>query len=78
MKLLSVCAPTGAYGNDDVEELYDALENAMNSPSKGTYVACAHDYNAHLGRGESGENHVGPHGIPGRSNRRETLAQFCE
>nr|CDJ83819.1 endonuclease-reverse transcriptase [Haemonchus contortus] len=54
MKLLSVYAPTGAYGDDAVEEFYDALENATNGPPKGTYVVRA--YNAHLGRGESGEN----------------------
>nr|CDJ92159.1 Endonuclease exonuclease phosphatase domain containing protein [Haemonchus contortus] len=78
MKLPSVYAPTGAYGDDAVEEFYDALENVINGPPKGTYVVCAGDYNAHLGRGETGENFVGPHGSPGRNSRGETLVQFCE
>ncbi|XGW22350.1 hypothetical protein V3C99_004961 [Haemonchus contortus] len=78
IKLLSVYVPTGAYGDDAVEEFYDELENAVNGPPKGTYVICAGDYNAHLGRGESGENFVGPHGTPGRNSRGETLVQFCE
>jgi exonuclease III len=70
--------PTSEYEDDEVEELYDTIEEILEENGKGeTNTIIMGEWNSVVGD-KAHHNTVGPYGL-GRSNQRgQMLIDFCE
>jgi len=60
--------PTSAYGNQDIEDVYDQIEEKINNLPSKEYTVLLGDMNAVVGEGRDGAV-VGAHGIGKRNER---------
>ena len=66
------------HKDDEVEELYDVLEEILEEDGKGdTNTVIMEDWNSVVGE-ESYRNIVGPDGLGRRNHRGQMLIIFCE
>jgi len=76
--MLQVYMPTSEYEDDEVEELYDIIEEILEEDGKGdTITIIKGDWNIVVGD-ESYTNIVGPHGLGRKNHRGQMLINFCE
>ena len=70
--------PTSEYEDDEVEKLYDTIEEILEEDGKGdTNSIILGDWNSVVGD-ESYRNIVGSHGLGRRNHRGQMLIEFCE
>lgn len=75
--VICVYMPTSDYDDEDVEKVYDEIEELMNKGKGREYVAIVGDWNAVVGEGRE-EKAVGPYGLGSRNERGSILADFCK
>ena len=75
--IIVVYMPTSDHPDDEVDKIYDEIEDLMKSEKGQTYTAVLGDWNASLGEGRDGDV-VGPHGLGNRNDRGDKLAEFCQ
>jgi len=76
--MMKVYVPTSEHEDDEVEELYVAIEEILEEDGKGdTNTIITGDWNSIVGE-ESYRNIVGPHDLGRRNHRGEMLINFCE
>jgi exonuclease III len=70
--------PTSEYEDDEVEELYDLIEEILEEDGKGeTNTIIIGDWNTVVGD-KAHHNIVGPYGLGRRNKRGQMLIDFCE
>jgi endonuclease/exonuclease/phosphatase family metal-dependent hydrolase len=70
--------PTSKYEDDEVEKLYDIIEEILEEDGKGdTNTIIIGDWNSVVGD-ESYRNTVRPHGLGRKNYRGQMLINFCE
>ena len=75
--LCQVYAPTTADSDEEIENFYEEVENAINEIKKwDDIILLMGDFNAKIGKGKQDEV-VGPHGLGKRNDRGERLVEFC-
>jgi exonuclease III len=78
MLTVQVYMPTSGYEDDEVEELYDIIEEILGEVGKGeTNTIIMGDWNSVVGD-KAHHNTVGPYGLGRRNQRSEMLFDFCE
>jgi hypothetical protein len=76
--MMQVYMPTSEHKDDEVEELYDIIEETLEEDVKGnTNTIIMGDCNSVVGV-EPGRNIVGPHGLGRKNHRGKMLINFCE
>jgi hypothetical protein len=69
---------TSEYEDDEVEELYDIIEEIFEEDRKGeTNTIIMGDWNSVVGD-EAHHNNVGPYGLGKRNQRGQTPIEFCQ
>jgi hypothetical protein len=75
--VIVVYMPTSDYEDDDVEEIYEQIEEEIRKGRGDDYVIVMGDFNAAVG--EQGEDGVaGRHGLGQRNDRGQMLLEFCK
>jgi hypothetical protein len=70
--------PTSDYEDEQVEELYDRIEDILDEDGKGdTNTIIMGDWNSVVGD-KSNDNICGPYGLGNRNKRGLILIDFCE
>jgi hypothetical protein len=70
--------PTSEYEDDEVEKLYDIIEEILEDDVMGgTNTIFMGDWNSVV-EDESYRNIVGPYGLGRKNHRGQMLIQFCE
>ena len=76
--IMQVYMPTSEYEDDEVEKLYDTIEEILGEDGKGdTNDIILGDWNSVV-RDEPYRNIVGSHGLGRRNHRGQMLIDFCE
>jgi exonuclease III len=76
--IAQVYMPTSNYKDEEVEELYDRIEDIMEKDGKGdTNTIIMEDWNSVVGDKSNG-NICGPYGLGNRNKRGQMLIDFCE
>lgn len=77
MQVTQVYAPTSSYTDEEAEEFYEALSNAIER-NKSHYKIVMGDFNAKIGKQEQGEEKtVGRYGLGERNDRGTRMVQFA-
>jgi len=75
---MQVCIPTSEYEDDEVEKLYDTIEEILEEHGKGdTNNIILGDWNSVVGD-EPYHNIVGSHGLGRWNHRGQMPIDFCE
>src|SRR5436190_16121652 len=74
--VISVYMPTSAHGDDEVEEVYEQIEEQIALIKGDENLIILGDWNTVVGEGKEG-NVVGSHGLGARNDRGERLVEFC-
>jgi len=76
--MMQVYTPTLEHKDDEVEELYDTIEEILGEDGKGNInTIIMGDWNSVVG-GESYRNTDGPYGLGRKNHRGQLLINFCE
>ena len=76
--MTQVCMPTSEHEDDEVDELYDIIEEILEEDGKGdTNNIIMGNWNSVVGD-ESQRNIVGTHDLGRKNNRYQMLTSFCE
>lgn len=75
--VIQVYMPTTDYADDEIEDMYERLEELMGSEKQNSYLILMGDWNASVGEGREGEC-VGPFGLGKRNGRGEKLVEFSQ
>ena len=75
--IIQVYMPTSAHEDDEVDEIYDRIEELIAKDKGKDYVVIMGDWNAVVGEGREGKE-IGEHGLGTRNERGETLVEFCK
>jgi len=76
--MMQVYMSTSEHEDDEVEELYDIIEEILEEDGKGdTNTIIMGDWNSVVGD-ESYRNIVGPHDLGRKNHIRQMLINFCE
>ena len=76
-----VYAPTSSYCDEDADEFYDQLQDALDETKKRNIIMICGDFNAKIGKGQKpGDSNacVGNYGLGLRNDREQKLIEFCE
>ena len=77
VKIIQVYAPTSAYDDEIVEEMYDEINTLMDAV-KTHYTMVIGDFNAKIGTRKTGDSNImGMYGIGERNERGERLIEFA-
>ena len=77
VKVIQVYAPTSAHGDDEIEEMYDAINTLMDKTHT-QYTMIIGDFNAKIGRRQSHESTImGKYGTGHRNERGDRLLEFA-
>ena len=74
--IIQVYMPTGAYEDEEVEEVYDEIEKLINMTKGKENLIILGDWNAAVGEGAEAKT-VGKFGLGNRNERGERLVEFC-
>jgi len=78
-KIIQIYAPDSSPEDEDVEELYENLEEKIRCAKRGDVVMVIGDFNSKVGRDNSGfEDIMGRFGVGDRSERGERMLEFCQ
>jgi hypothetical protein len=76
--MMQVYIPTSEHEDDEVEDLYDIIEEILEEDGKGdTKAIIMGDWNSAVGD-EWYRNIIGPHGLGRKNHRGQMLINFCE
>ncbi|PNF31637.1 hypothetical protein B7P43_G17185 [Cryptotermes secundus] len=76
--IMQVYTPTSEYDDDEVEEVYDTIEEILQEDGRGdTNSIILGDWNSTVGD-ESYQNIVGSHGLGRRNHKGQMLIDFCD
>ena len=76
IKIIQVYAPTSAYSDEMVEDMYEEINELMDAVVT-QYTIVMGDFNAKIGKRKNGENSImGPYGIGERNERGDRLIEF--
>jgi exonuclease III len=76
--MMQVYMPTSEHEDDEVEDLYDTIEEILEEDGKGdTNTIIMGEWNSVVGD-ESYRNTAGPHGLGRKYHRGQMLINFCE
>jgi hypothetical protein len=74
--IVLVYMPASDYENEEVEELYDTIEDIQEEDGKVTNTITMGDWNSVVGDKSNG-NICGPYGLGNRNKRDQMLIDFC-
>src|SRR5688572_19806305 len=77
MVIIQVYMPTTAYEYEDIEQMYEQIENTISKQKGNTNVIIIGDFNASVGKG-SDEKIVDKYGLGKRNDRGQMLIEFCK
>ena len=77
MAIIQVYMPTTAYEDEDIEQIYEQIENIISKQKGNTNVIVMGDFNASVGEGND-EKVVGKYGLGKRNDRGQMLIEFCK
>src|ERR1051325_11948362 len=75
--LVQICMPTTDHDNEEIEEMYEKLEEILNTQKGTDYMVIMGDMNAVVGEGRDGQE-IGKFGLGQRNERGERLVEFCK
>ena len=76
--IIQVYMPTSDHPDEEVERMYDAIEDILFQEGKGNIqVIVMGDWNSVVGKGKIGKT-VGPHGHGRQNDRGRMLVEFCQ
>ncbi|XP_023213563.1 craniofacial development protein 2-like [Centruroides sculpturatus] len=76
MMIFQVYMPTGDYDDEEVEEIYDQIEDVIENDKTKKCLIVMGDWNASVGEGGDGK-FVGKFGLGNRNERGERLVEFA-
>lgn len=68
--------PTSDYEDEEVEDIYEQMEELIGSGRGNEYLVIMGDWNAVVGEGKDG-NVIGGYGLGRRNNRGKMMVDFC-
>ena len=74
--LIMVYMPTSDHPEEEIDEMYDKIENLIDGEQGRHNTIIMGDWNAVVGEGKESDI-VGPHGLGNRNERGEKLIEFC-
>ena len=76
--ILAFCVymPTSDYEDEEVEDIYEQMEELIGSGRGNEYLVIMGEWNAVVGEGKDG-NVIGGYGLGRRNNRGKMLVDFC-
>src|SRR6478609_1519686 len=77
MVIVQAYLPTTDYDDEEVEKLYDQLEEILGKRKRNRQRYCYGDFNAVVGEGKE-DRVVGKFGLGKRNDRAEKLIEFCK
>ena len=77
MVVIQVYMPTTAHEEEDVDNIYEVLEEKMSKIKGKEYTVIMGDWNASVGEGGE-ENYIGKYGLGKRNDRGQKLVEFCK
>ena len=77
IKIIQVYMPTTASEEEEVEEIYEVIEEELKKTRGKNYTVMMGDWNASVGEGREG-NCVGNYGLGKRNERGQKLVDFCK
>jgi hypothetical protein len=75
--VIQVYMPTSQHKDDEIEEMYEDIEEVMRQEKGSDYAVIMGDWNAVVGEGRSGKE-IGPFGLGKQNHRGKMLKEFCE
>ena len=76
--IVQVYMPTSASSDEEVERMYDAIEDIIQEHGKGKiHTVIMGDWNSVVGNGKVGKI-VGPYGLGNQNDRGKMLIEFCQ
>ena len=74
--VIQVYMPTSDHSDEEVEDVYEQIEELVTAQKGNDYLVIMGDWNAVVGEGRE-ENEVGQYGLGKRNERGERLIEFC-
>ena len=75
--IIQTYMPTSAYKDEEVEKVYEELEEVMENVKENDNLIIVCDYIAVVREGQEGDA-VGKYGLGVRNNREQRLTDFCK
>lgn len=75
--IIQVYMPTSQHKDEEIEEMYEAIEEVMKDEKGNEFTIIMGDWNAVVGEGQSGKE-IGKFGLGKRNDRGQMLSEFCE
>jgi len=69
--------PTSTHSEQEVDDVYDMIEELMDNEKAKDYIIIVGDWNAVVGRGKESDT-IGPYGLGRRNERGQKLIDFCK
>ena len=76
MCIVQIYMPTSEHSDEEVEQIYDQIEELIKRQKGTENLLIMGDWNAVVGEGKDGDE-VGPFGLGKRNDRGERLVEFC-
>jgi exonuclease III len=77
MVLIQVYMPTSDHDDEEIEQMYEQIEELIDKQKGNSNVIIMGDFNASVGEG-SDEKAVGKFGLGKRNDRGQRLVEFCK
>src|SRR6218665_3525325 len=75
--VMQVYMPTGASEEEEVDSIYEVIEEKLSNIKGSEYTIVMGDWNATVGEGGE-ENYIGKYGLGKRNKRGQKLVDFCK
>ena len=75
--IVQVYMPTSAHEDEEVNEVYNMIEEIVAKEKGRDYLVIMGDWNAVVGEGREGKE-VGAYGLGTRNDRGEQMVEFCK
>ena len=76
--VIQVYMPTTEHEDEEIEEMYDQIDNIINKQKGDINVIVMGDFNASVGEGSDDEKVIGKYGLGKRNDRGQMLIEFCK